>query len=119
MADTRADFARHVLPALDGEATFLTLLHLVSADISDSEIIPVVLNWLGKQYRERGYTAMLGALHKHPNVWNCLLATTRLDKRVLADFKNFRPQTPENFRVGPTKRTVAVGLQHCPGWQNS
>jgi len=26
---------------------------------------------------------MLGALHKHPQVWECLLGTKHMDKRVL------------------------------------
>jgi len=76
---------------MDGEAVFLTLCHLVCADVRIPEIIEQILIWLRENHRQRGYLPMLGALHKHPQVWECLLATKRMDKRVLADFQNYRP----------------------------
>jgi hypothetical protein len=91
--DARVEFVRRVLPTMDGEAAFLTLCQLVSADIRGLEIVQAILTWLQENYRQRGYIPMLGALHKHPKVWQSLLATTCLDKRVIADFQNYRPPT--------------------------
>jgi hypothetical protein len=97
IADMRVEFAKRVLPAMNGEAASLTLYHLVRADVRSPEIIAALLDWLREHYRERGYALLLGALNNHPTVWKCLMATGRLDRRVIADLRNFRPITPEHF----------------------
>jgi len=64
-ADVRVEFRSRVLPTMDGKAAFLTLHHLVCADMRGSKIIQAILNWLRKHYRERGYAPLLGALRNH------------------------------------------------------
>jgi hypothetical protein len=89
MADVRAESTRCLLPVIDEEAASLILDHLVRAEVRSSEIISVVLEWLRKHHSDPGYTRLLRALYKHPAVWECLLATRRLDKRVIADFRDY------------------------------
>ncbi len=101
IADARTEFAERVLPQMNGEAIFLTLYHLVRADVRSPEIISALLAWLREHYHERGYTPLLGALKNHPAVWQCLLATGRLDRRVVADFRAFRPKMPQHFANQP------------------
>ena len=102
MADTREAFVQHVLPAMDEEARFQTLYRLVRADVRSAEIVSVLLAWLRDHHRQRGYTPLLGALHNHPAVWKCLLATGRVDRRVVTDFRNYRSEPGERIEeTGP------------------
>jgi hypothetical protein len=103
LANLRAEFVSRVLPAMDGDASFLTLYHLVLADVCSPEIISALLEWLQQQHGERGYTTLLGALHNYPVVWECLLATGRLDQRALTDFRNYRAQPAERHAESDAK----------------
>jgi hypothetical protein len=97
MADTREAFVQHVLPAVDEEARFQTLYRLVRADVRSAEIVSAILGWLRGHHRQLGYTPLLGALHNHQLVWECLLATGRLDRRVVTDFRNYRSEPGERI----------------------
>ena len=94
--DLRVAFASRVFPAMDDQAAFLTLRHLIRADVRSPEIINVLLDWLRKHYRERNYTSLLGALTNHELVWRCLFVTGRLDQRIITDFKNYRAKPVES-----------------------
>ncbi len=90
LTDMREAFVRQVWPVMDVETRGRTLGYLVRANVRSPEIVSVLLEWLRNHHRERGYTPLLGALKNHPQVWDRLLATGRLDQRVITDFKNYR-----------------------------
>ena len=41
--------------------------------------------------RNSSYTPLLGPLCDHPAVWKRLVASDRLDRRTMMDYRNFRP----------------------------
>jgi hypothetical protein len=90
ISDLQMEFLNHAWPSLDDSTRSLILFYLVRADVLTGAVMSVLLEWLQKNHRRQGYTPLISALHNHPAVWKSLLATGRLDRRVIADFQNFR-----------------------------
>jgi hypothetical protein len=89
--DSRPALADRLLPKMDEEAAFVILSDLVCADVRSPETVWEVQEWLQPHSRKRGYTPLMGALRDHPVVWKHLMASGRLDRRILMDYRNCRP----------------------------